>query len=111
MTKSELKAGYLLEKEDGSLGVLMPLVCGGNETLAIVIDFKSGFCQQIFDYDPFERWNAVRVYGLPTGGKRVWEDISIEYRPLLWQREQPKKSITLELTDEQIESLKKQGII
>ncbi len=110
MKKEDLKAGYLIEKENGALRILMPIMYNGKETLAMVDDLLTPFCQQILYYDPFVEGEAIRVYGL-SNDTRVWMEISTERRPILWEREPKKTKVTLELTDEQIESLRKQGIL
>ena len=104
MKKEDLKAGYLVESNKG-LQVLMPISYNGNETLALVSDLNSPLCQQILNYDPFVKENVKRVWGLPTS-MDVWLKISIKFRPLLWECKEDKKTVTLELTDEQLEKIK-----
>ena len=51
--------------------------------------------------------DIVRVYGLHAYATNILEG-NVSDCELLWERES-KKTITLELTEEQIEDLKKQG--
>jgi hypothetical protein len=98
MKKEDLKAGYLLEvidcvREKG-LRVIMPIVYEGEETLAMVENLEETYCQEIKTFDPFQEFEVLAVYGLPTDGRhKVWKKISKEGRPLLWEK--PKKVFRL----------------
>lgn len=120
MTKSELKAGYTLEDElcrhwylfqtqDELRGVLIK---DNKIEIYTELNLNEGLNEDLTSrsksYNP--SCDIVKVYGY-TKHLFVLFEGRLDYCELLWQREQPKKSITLELTDEQIESLKKQGII
>jgi hypothetical protein len=80
MKKEDLKAGYLLEvidcvREKG-LRVIMPIVYEGEETLAMVENLEETYCQEIKTFDPFQEFEVLAVYGLPTDGRhKVWKKL------------------------------------
>ena len=97
-TKKDLKAGYLLEFENDTIGILVPLKYCGKETLAYVNDFEDRECQQIYDYaENLEEWgNLIRVEGLPkTGKERAWNSKNVKNRNVLWEKTIKTKEMTV----------------
>lgn len=97
MTKSDLKAGYVIEFENGEFAIVMPSY---KDMIYISKDDLWGSLDRVnFEYNPSSLNNIVRVYGYSLFEYRTL-CINAEHRPLLWERKTPK-----ELTVEEIEEL------
>ena len=112
MEKKDLKVGYLVEVRDGDKGVIMPV---NNRDELNICRYDDMGISNLIDYNEDltcnkggSNYDIIRVWGYAPSLKAL--TLETNTRKLLWERD-PKKSITLELTDEQIESLKQQGII
>ena len=119
MEKKDLKAGYtlldekgrhwhLFEAKDGLKGRLIKNYII-DRTVQIDVDkaLKDDLTLKLKYLNP--DCNIVKVYGFAEFMDSIFRGdfIGVE---VLWER-YPKTKVTLELTDEQIESLKKQGIL
>ena len=115
MKKSDLKAGYTLEDEKGRFWYLLPTKDGlsgvlinnceiiKHNILAVDIALNDDLTLAKNSYNP--SCNIVRVYGHPYHLSIILNG-SIDGCDILWQREKPKKKVTLDLTDDQLEKIK-----
>ena len=114
MNKSDLKVGYLVEVRNGihgNFGVIMPIkrrdvlnICRyDNLGVADLSEYNEDLTS-----NSGSNFDIIRVWGYALIHKAL--TLETDTRELLWERKE-KTKVTLELTDEQIESLKKQGII
>lgn len=117
MTKKDLKAGYTLEDERGRKWFLFDTKESGLEGFIIknyniiedeLINVESALNDNLTIKNKFlnPACNIVKVYDLPKWGRTLFKE-QYEFIDVLWERPKTKKSITLELTDEQIEKVKK----
>ena len=89
---NQLKAGQLLEFEDGNIGAIMPIHYSHTDTVCFVEDLDEDWCQQLLTYDVMEEGHpdfgeVVAVWGLPTDLTRVWLKISRKSREIIWKKE------------------------
>ena len=107
MRKEDLKAGYLVERRNGTLAHVVQaksglITLGENGIYTLYEDFNDDMTTNHSD-----EYDVMKVYGF-CSLETFSLGYSTKHRELLWQRDS-KKTITLELTDDQIEDLKKQG--
>ena len=103
-TKDDLKVGPVVKTREGGLYMIMPK---NDDSLIMVRDGRHGEPVENYlpdlihnlsgRFDCVKGLDIVEVYGRPEF-KYYALDISTEYRPLLWKREEPK-----EMTHEEIE--------
>ena len=118
MEKKDLKAGYTLEDEKGRKWYLLDTKDGlmafqfdnyrvvYNDQIHVEKALKDNLTLKNKDYNP--GCDIVKVYDLPRFSSDIFNGNYTNIK-VLWERKKTK--VTIELTDEQIESFKKQGII
>ena len=119
MEKKDLKAGYTLEDEHGRKWYLLDTKDGlvafrfanyqvlRNEQIDLKLALNDDLTLKNKSYNP--GCDIVKVYDLPLFQSDIFKCDYTDIK-VLWERK-PKTKVTLELTDDQIESLKQQGII
>lgn len=93
MTKDDLKVGYVVERRDGTLKMLMPAAEGtvfyGNGTHHTY----DGFSEDLKSYYGTYEFDIIRVWGYARSPENTL-DVSADDRPLLWERHEEPIKIT-----------------
>lgn len=98
-TKAELKPGYLVERKDGKLKMVMPTSTG------LVLTEKDGVWFSLDSYEDNlnlktnEDWSINKVYGLTHFAQKTLKFETVD-RDLLWERKEKKKMTVAEIEQE-----------
>lgn len=111
-SKADLKPGYVVEMRDGRKALILPYrdVRGDCDALLMVYDAPNSW-----SWDPVDAclsddllWktdngdksqDVIRVYGLSNVGGRAISAESVDDRPILWERKEPKKMTVKDICD------------
>lgn len=116
MTKKDLKAGYTLEDEKGNHWLLFETQRGLMGRMIknyeiwefVQLDVEKNLENDLTfrSLHLYPKCDIVKVYDIPEDLYYLFNN-TYQYVRVLWERPKTKKSITFELTEEQIEKVKK----